>query len=226
MIADTPAMNGRSTKVTPDDKPGRDAAGQAEFGGTVRFRPAAPADCREIAALFLVSSDGLAAYIWSLMDMPGMDLIEIGAQRYAREGVAFSYQNCLMAEQGGRVVGMLHSFPIEAPAPGETPAVESDPVLRPYAELEDPGSLYISGVAVKEAWRGQGVGTRLLAMAAERARSYGLPRLSLICFEANRGAMTLYRRLGFRETARRAIVPHPSLAYSEGDAVLMVRRLD
>ncbi len=73
--------------------------------------------------------------------------------------------------------------------------------LRPYAELEDPGSLYISGIAVKEAWRGQGIGTRLMAMA-------------------------LHRRLGFREAARRRIVPHPSLEYSEGDAVLMVRTLD
>ena len=226
MIAELRAMNGKFTNAVLDDESGRTAAGRAVPGGPVRFRPATPADCREIAALFLVSSDGLAAYIWSLMDMPGQDLIEVGAQRYAREGVAFSYRNCLMAEQGGRVVGMLHSFPIEAPAPGEAPAVESDPVLRPYAELEDPGSLYISGVAVKDAWRGQGVGTRLLALAAEQARSCGLPRLSLICFEANRRAMALYRRLGFREATRRPIVPHPSLEYSEGDAVLMVRSLD
>lgn len=221
MIADTRAINDKTNNLAPGNAPAR-----TEPLGSVQFRPATPADCREIAALFLVSSDGLAAYIWSLMDMPGLDLIEIGAQRYAREGVAFSYQNCVMAEQGGGVVGMLHSFPIEAPAPGKAPAVESDPVLRPYAELEDPDSLYISGVAVKEAWRSQGIGTRLLAMASEQARSRGLPRLSLICFEANLGAMALYRRLGFRESARRAIVPHPSLEYSEGDAVLMVRSLD
>lgn len=199
--------------------------GQIGSGGAVRLRPGAPADCREIAALFLVSSDGLAAYIWSLLDMPGLDLIDIGARRYAREGVAFSYQNCFMAERNGKVAGMLHSFPIEASDEGEALLEESDPVLRPYAELEDPGSLYISGIAVKERQRGQGIGTALMAMAEERARSLGLPRLSLICFEANLGAMALYRRLGFREAARRPIVPHPSLHYSEGDAVLMVRKV-
>ncbi len=226
MTANLRAMINNPKEAMPGGKPDQAAPDRAESGGAVRIRAAAPADCHEIASLFLVSSDGLAAYIWSLMSMPGLNLIEIGARRYAREGAAFSYQNCLMAEQGDRVIGMLHSFPIEAPVPGEVPAEESDPVLRPYAELEDPGSLYISGVASKEAWRGLGIGTRLMAMAADRARSCGLPRLSLICFEANYGAMALYRRLGFSEAARRPIVPHPSLKYREGDAVLMVRPLD
>lgn len=186
MTAHTRAMKHKTNTTVPGDDLAR-----IESGGAVRMRSATPADCREIAALFLVSSDGLAAYIWSLMDMPGLDLIEIGARRYAREDVAFSYQNCIMAEQDGAAVGMLHSFPIEAPAPGEAPAEESDPVLRPYAEVEDPGSLYISGIAVKEGQRGQGIGTRLMAMAAARARSCSLPRHSLICFEANHGAMAL-----------------------------------
>lgn len=197
----------------------------AETGGAFLLRPARPADCREIAALFLISSDGLAAYIWRQMDMPNLSLREIGARRYAREGVAFSYQNCLVAERRGTVAGMMHSFPIEVPTEGEATAAETDPVLRPYSELEDPGSLYISGIAVKKGQRGQGVGTRLLAMAEDRAWSLGLPRLSLICIEANRRAMSLYRRLGFREAARRPIVPHPSLEYSEGDAVLLVRQV-
>lgn len=186
------------------------------------LRPATPADCADIARLFLIASDGLAAYIWSRMDMPGLSLEEIGARRYAREGVAFSFRNCVIAEQDGAIAGMLHAFPMMRP---DAPQPEDDPILRPYSELEDYGSLYISGVALYPGYRGCGLGSRLLDDAAARATTLGLPRLSLICFERNMRAMALYRRRGFAEIDRRALVPHRSLKYIDGDAVLMTRRL-
>ena len=57
---------------------------------TISFtlRSARPEDCKDIAKLFLISSDGLAEYIWSGLAEPGADLAEVGAQRYARTGVA------------------------------------------------------------------------------------------------------------------------------------------
>lgn len=191
----------------------------------VSLRPARQDDAAAIARLFLISSDGLAVYIWSHMQQPGESLEAVGARRYAREGVAFSYQNCTMAEVDGRIAGMLHAFPMEPPADtGDSgTAEEPDPVLRPYAELEDYGSLYVSGVAVEPEHRGRGIGTLLLAAADERSRALGLPRVSLICFEMNAGAMRLYRRLGYRELDRRPLVPHPTLKYESGDAVLLAR---
>jgi ribosomal protein S18 acetylase RimI-like enzyme/uncharacterized OsmC-like protein len=197
----------------------------------VNIRPARPEDCGDIARLFLISSDGLAEYIWSQAGPEGASLLETGRRRYAREGVAFSYQNCLVAEEDGRVIAMLHSFvmPPKDKA-GDDPANDDgepvDPVLRPYAELEDPGSLYISGVAVTPDHRGRGLGRRLMEEGRARAEALGLPRISLICFEANETAMQLYRRLGYVEVDRRPVVPHPSLHYSDGDAVLLVRGLD
>jgi ribosomal protein S18 acetylase RimI-like enzyme len=189
----------------------------------ITLRPARREDAAAIAALFLIASDGLARYIWSRIDMPGKTLEEIGAARYAREGVAFSYRNCLVAEHEGRVVGMLHSFPMDRP---ETPETESDPVLRPYAELEDYGSLYISGLAILPAYCGRGLGRSLLLAAHERAKALGRPRVSLICFEANTNAMRLYRAEGYRELDRRPIVPHPDLHYADGEAVLLARDLN
>ncbi|MEX1109008.1 MAG: hypothetical protein WEC00_08870 [Dongiaceae bacterium] len=99
------------------------------------LRAARRGDCVDIARLFLASSDGLAEYIWA----PHVDgrgsLITVGTARYAREGVAFSFQNCIIAECDGHIAGMMHSFPMDEPADGAAP--EADPVLRPYAELED-----------------------------------------------------------------------------------------
>jgi ribosomal protein S18 acetylase RimI-like enzyme len=96
-------------------------------------------------------------------------------------------------------------------------------VLRPYSELEDYGSLYLSGLAIHEDWRGRGVGGQLMAAVNARAKNLGRPRHSLICFERNEPALRFYRRLGFSEIDRREIVPHPTLHYTEGDALLMAR---
>ena len=186
--------------------------------GPVTIRPAVREDSAAIAELFLISSDGLAEYIWSGIDAPGRSLLEVGTQRYAREGVAFSYRNCRMATIGDAIAGMVHSF--EMP---ESDGVETDPVLRPYAELEDPGSLYISGIAVHSDYCNAGIGTLLLGAAHDEARRLGLPRVSLICFEQNAGAMRLYRRHGYEEVDRRPLVPHPTLHYTDGDAILLIK---
>ena len=187
------------------------------------LRPAVKEDSATIAQLFLISSDGLAEYIWNQLAEPGEAVAEVGARRYARDGVAFSYQHCLMAERDGQITGMLHSFPMEEDPDAEP---ESDPVLRPYSELEDYGSLYISSVAVLAEHRGLGIGSQLLAAAGERAKSLALPQLSLICFERNEDAMRLYLRLGYTEIDRRPIVPHPTLHYSDGDAILLACPVD
>ncbi len=203
----------------PPDVPANDPA-------DVLIRSARKDDSAAIAALFRMSSDGLVDYIWSRMDDgSGRPLLETGRARYEREGVAFSYQNCIVAERDGAVIGMVHCFPMESPS-GADNEPNPDPVLAPYAALEDYGSLYISGVAMVPQHRKKGIGSLLLAAAEKRARSLALPRLSVLCFDANESAMRLYRRLGFRAVDRRPLVPHPSLKYRSGDAVLMVRTLD
>jgi ribosomal protein S18 acetylase RimI-like enzyme len=186
------------------------------------IRLARKSESPTIAELFLISSDGLAAYIWSRLAEPGEALAAVGARRYARDGVAFSYRNCLVAAEGEAILGMAHSFPMER---DENAAPETDPVLRPYSELEDYGSLYLSGLALLPTARGRGLGRRLMAGTEARAATLGLPRVSLICFERNEGAMRFYRRLGYRELDRRPVVPHPSLHYADGDAVLLAREL-
>lgn len=185
-----------------------------------QVRRARKEDAAAIARLFLISSDGLAAYIWSRLAAPGETLAAVGARRYARTGTAFSFENCLLATVDGAVAGMAHAFPMPARAAGE---VEHDPVLAPYAALEDAGSLYLSGLAVNDEHRGQGIGGELMDHVEGLAIETGCGRVSLICFERNEGAMQFYRRRGYREVARRPLVPHPTLRYAAGDAVLLVR---
>ncbi len=60
------------------------------------------------------------------------------------------------------------------------------------------------GMMVAAAWRGQGVGTALVAAAIEWARARGLHKLTLSVFPHNDAAIALYRKFGFVEEGRRA----------------------
>ena len=197
------------------------------------FRWAVKDDAPKIAELFSIASDGVANYTWSTLtdDYPGLDLVEIGAQRYARENTEFSYQNCIVAEIDGQVAGMLLTFPMaaepEAPQVDEAPPQQGDgepDVLSPYSELEVPGSLYVCAVAFFPDYRGRGLGTRFMAISEEHAREMGFAVLSLLVFEQNRRAVALYHRLGYREVDRRPVVPHP-LIHHAGDVILMVKEI-
>jgi ribosomal protein S18 acetylase RimI-like enzyme len=185
------------------------------------LRPARKSDCRRIAELYRISSDGVADYIWTKLASPGEDILDVGRRRYEREGTLFSYQNCRMVECNGEVIGMLVAFPMKVDAE----YVETDPVLVPYSVLEEDESYYVCGMAIEAAHRGQGIGAQLLAEAERSARALGFRKLSLIVFEQNAGAKRLYERHGYVEKRRHAVVAHPLIHYA-GDALLMVKHLE
>ena len=118
-IAGKPYADGRSR--------GRGRAVR-HFHTLITIRQATPEDCARISRLFMIASDGIAEYIWSRVEAPGLSLLEIGERRYARRGTAFSYQNCLVAEKDGAVVGMVHSFPMREPAARNTSEHTSAPL--------------------------------------------------------------------------------------------------
>ena len=191
---------------------------------SVTLRNAAKTDVPVIARLFDMASEGVSKYIWSSLqdEYPGMELIEIGEARYGRENTDFCYQNCIMAEdESGDILGMVHCYVMQGDGSVDE---DFDPVLRPYAEMEEQGSLYITSFCVFPKHRNRGIGGRLMEAVLDRAREKGCPSLSLIAFEANAAGIRLYKRLGFVETMRRAIVAHPMIE-PEGDALLFVKKL-
>ncbi len=188
---------------------------------SLTYRPASRQDARRIAELYSVASDGISNYIWSKQAKTGDNLLDIGQQRYERRNTAFSYENCLVAEaEFGNVVAVLLAYVMQE----DNDYVEEDPVLKPFWLLEEPGSFYIAGLAVHEDWRQRGIARILMQMAEEKCREKNLLKLSLIVLEGNTIAHDFYRRLGYRETLRKTIVPHPLIHYT-GDAMLLVKRL-
>jgi L-phenylalanine/L-methionine N-acetyltransferase len=69
--------------------------------------------------------------------------------------------------------------------------------LYPYPEPRRRHSGHF-GMAVRDDWRGRGVGTKLMEAALDLADNWlGLTRLDLRVFAANEAAIALYRKFGF-----------------------------
>jgi GNAT superfamily N-acetyltransferase len=136
--------------------------------------------------------------------------------------VPFSWQNCLIAEDGGRIAGSLHAVAVPAPFEQDR-ANDPDPVLRQLLDFSDLGSLEIRGLAIYPAFRGRGAATMLMSAAAEQARARGLRRLSVICFLANAAAIRFYRKFGFTVQNRAPSPAHPAFRHTGGEMLLLAR---
>ena len=178
-----------------------------------------------MAALADIAGHGMPAWVWSQACDKGHSVIEVGRARAMREEGDFSYRNAEILEVDGEIAGMLLGYrQPDTMDPGDTSTIHE--VFRAMAELEAaaPGSWYVNIVGVFPEFRGQGLGTRLLRRAEELAEATDTNRMSLIVDSGNDAARRLYERTGYREDARRPMVPFPGSTQS-GDWVLMVKEI-
>jgi ribosomal protein S18 acetylase RimI-like enzyme len=101
-----------------------------------------------------------------------------------------------------------------APAPMTTDYAQAVRGRQAWVALEDgeiagfviliaqPGYLVLENVAVRPAVQGRGIGSRLLALAEDHARSLGLDEIRLYTNEAMTENLSYYPRRGYAETHR------------------------
>src|SRR5262249_22773955 len=155
-------------------------------------------DVTALAELVEFAGEGLPLCLWTQMAGPRGDPWEIGRKRLSGETTDYSYRNALIAEQVGKTVGALISYPLREPEPIEA----SEPALLvPLHELTNMAAhtWYVHALAAYPEYRGRGVGAALLAEADRRAAAATLSGCSLIVSDTNKGARRLYERSGYRE---------------------------
>ena len=167
------------------------------------IRRATAADATALADLVDFAGEGMPRYLWRQMAGDGEDPWQIGRQRQANkaeEGQIF------VIDEGEGAIASLTGYVIShdpEPIPDDLPAM-----FRPLQELENlaPTTWYVNVLAAYPEHRGRGFGVLLLALSEDLAREQGLSAMSLIVASANEGARRLYERIGYAETARRAVV--------------------
>ena len=92
---------------------------------------------------------------------------------------------------------------LDKPDRGCVVAVDQGEVIGCVVYRNIVGDVDITNVQVKEAYRGRGIGKRLMEAAMEKAAAIGGERFTLEVRESNKAAIALYRSLGFNEEGKR-----------------------
>ncbi|TWI70306.1 acetyltransferase (GNAT) family protein [Desulfobotulus alkaliphilus] len=170
-----------------------------------RRAEASPEDALFFAQALNMASDGLLHFLF------GSGYGDIIAQTSMVSGHDLSLEHVLLAECEGEPVAMLSGMAVASMA-------DFSPVLRRAAgrqiwragllaltalplfkamSIHNPNDWYLQAIAVSEKLRGTGTGSKLLAMAEERAISCGAHRITLDVSSANAAALRLYQRMGY-----------------------------
>lgn len=182
-------------------------------------RSAEPEDADQAAYLMYLSGPGPSETIWG---GPASNAVRVWQELFPIPKHMYSYSHALVAEQNNRVVGLLlgldpKSWEMAQRAMGSEIRFRWFKIIRPWhfphligaiinmARTFEPLSdedYSIQALAVLPEARRQGIATRLMESAADRARSKGLKRVVLDVLIDNEGARRFYERMGFREVKR------------------------
>jgi ribosomal protein S18 acetylase RimI-like enzyme len=191
----------------------------------LKIRKATLEDCKTIAELALMAGEGIPAYFWAPSKKEGQDITDVGAMNLRSESGNFSYRNTIVAQIDSNIAGMLLAYKL--PPPGHEEKLSDYPeFIRPLIELEQcvPNSYYINMIATYPEFRGQSVGTTLMATVPRAAIDADCEVISIQVFEQNEGALKLYQKLGYKIAERRPVVPHACHPYTGGDVILLTKQ--
>jgi ribosomal protein S18 acetylase RimI-like enzyme len=182
----------------------------------IQIRPAQAGDSPLAAQVFYMSMGGLADYLFGRGGQSAQTLL---AGLFKRNAGRFGYQHSVVAESGGRALGMLvscsgallgrlnletfsHFFPVL----GFKRAVNfiARGIKLPGGIEAARDEYYISNLGILPSAQRQGVGSFLLGHAEKMARAGGLVKCSLLVGLQNTSAFRLYQHTGYQivETVR------------------------
>lgn len=190
-----------------------------------KFRPATLSDASSFAVLIDIAGNGLPNKTWFDHVDPRHSALEEGRQVVRRNEGEDYYRNTTVALIGTEIAAcLIGGLPENL---YDLSRIDKKPALfRPVARLaaQAVGTWYVDVMASFSEFLGQGLGTKLLELAASKAEEIGAPATSIVVGSWNDGAARLYGRSGYRP-AGRARASLPTGFPKAGDWVLMTRPL-
>lgn len=171
----------------------------------INTRPAVKADAAKVA--------GLLVYAWPVEeffalrpDLTLEDLRTVITEVVAMEGTSYSYENSVVAECEGEIVGAMCGYDgarcdelkLKVRQVLADKFYNGDAEAVNWSRETQAGEFYLDSIGVDPECRGMGIGTKLFAALLEGARAEGHSKAGLIVDTVRPEAERLYTRLGFR----------------------------
>ena len=162
------------------------------------IRKARKNEAAQIAELFM-----LAWPIDEILESNGIsyDQLHVSITRVSTsEETIYSYENTLVAEVDGKVVGAMCAYDGADYQRLKQPIVDTLGKDSGFSNLKETeaGEFYLDSVGVLPEYRGRGIASLLFEAQCQRAASLGHKVAGLIVDEDKPKAEALYARLGFR----------------------------
>ncbi|WHX98723.1 GNAT family N-acetyltransferase [Neobacillus sp. DY30] len=177
----------------------------------LRLRGAVKKDAKKAAELIHIAIGDIAEKLTGQTKIE--NIRETLADFFREENNRLSYQNTIVADVFGEVVGVVITYPGEVASQLDEPILKRLRMKRRNEMISldkeaDESDFYIDTVCVKERLRGNGIGSILLKEAEKTAIQKGYSRLSLNVAKDNPYAKKLYEQIGFKDEKEIKINEH------------------
>jgi len=194
----------------------------------ILYREANIEDCFKIAEGVDLASGGIVEFLFHDL-LKNQTPTQVMADAF-RDGVGpDSYKNAIIAEYQGNIIGVVYSYPAAFHGiSDETRQFFPSDRLHHLAEFYHSrveNSLFLDSIYVDEKFRGQGVGSQLIALTKRKAKEQGYKQLSLMVMSDNVVARSTYERHGFYIVKHIELQPH-RLIPNQGGIYLLVSDLE
>jgi ribosomal protein S18 acetylase RimI-like enzyme len=164
------------------------------------IRQAVPSDAAKAVPLILQAIGDIAFVLTGTTDR--LETASILDDFFGQEGTRISYENALVMEEEGELVGLAILYDgAEAralDAPLERAAAKKSGDSNYCIPTEPEGSeFYLDTLSVSSRYQGKGYGRKLVEAVCDRARKLGHRRIALLAAVDHAPAIRLYERLGF-----------------------------
>jgi len=165
------------------------------------IRQAVRSDAAKALPLILQAIGHIAFVLTGTTD--GQEAASILNEFFEQEGSRISYQNALVMEEEGELIGVAIFYDgakaRELDVPLERAAAKKSGDSNYCIPTEPEASeFYLDTLSVSPRYQGRGYGRQLIEAGCDRARKFGHRRMALIVEVDYSPAIRLYERLGFR----------------------------
>ena len=173
------------------------------------IRPAASTDSRQVSPLFILAMDHIAGIYANSSRIE--DAIPIFDHFFRTTKNQYSYENTLVFEENGKILGMATGYNGADLQGLRQPVLDHihqfNPAFKVGNETET-GEYYLDCLSVHPDAQGKGIGKKLIQAFCDKGFQGGFERIGLIVDLENPNAKRLYEQIGFYAVGEKDFMGH------------------
>ncbi|WP_293789613.1 GNAT family N-acetyltransferase [uncultured Pedobacter sp.] len=163
------------------------------------IRSAKPEDAPQVVPLLLQAMGELAPKLTQAKDQDTID--HIFEHFFQQQGNQYSYENTLVFEEAGKVLGSITAYDgaklIELRKPFLTYLNLPDAKDKHLDAETQSGEFYLDSISVTAGAQGKGIGKQLIKAGLTWGEQSGHKNIGLLVEQHNHRALKLYQQMGF-----------------------------